>query len=40
MSGAERLNASTLLDRNLEAGRAGKTAFETADGQVTYSELA
>ena len=40
MSGAERLNASTLLDRNLEAGRAGKTAFLTADGQVRYGELA
>jgi acyl-CoA synthetase (AMP-forming)/AMP-acid ligase II len=40
VSGAERLNASTLLDRNLEAGRAGKTAFLTADGQVTYSEFA
>ena len=40
MSGAERLNASTLLDRNLEAGRAGKTAFLTADGAVTYGELA
>ena len=39
MSGAERLNASTLLDRNLEAGRAGKTAFLTADGAVTYGEL-
>jgi len=40
VSGAERLNASTLLDRNLEAGRAGKTALMTADGQVTYGELA
>ena len=40
MSGAERLNASTLLDRNLEAGRAGKTALLTADGAVTYGELA
>ena len=40
MSGAERLNASTLLDRNLEAGRAGNTAFLTADGSVTYDELA
>jgi benzoate-CoA ligase family protein len=39
VSGAERLNASTLLDRNLEAGRAGKTAFLTADGAVTYGEL-
>jgi benzoate-CoA ligase family protein len=40
VSGAERLNASTLLDRNLEEGRAGKTAFLTADGSVTYDELA
>ena len=40
MSGVERLNASTLLDRNLEAGRAGNTAFLTADGSVTYDELA
>jgi benzoate-CoA ligase len=40
VSGVERLNASTLLDRNLEAGRAGKTAFLTADGAVTYGELA
>jgi len=40
VSGPERLNASTLLDRNLEAGRAGKTAFLTADGAVTYGELA
>jgi benzoate-CoA ligase len=40
VSGAERLNASTLLDRNLEAGRADKTAFLTADGALTYGELA
>jgi benzoate-CoA ligase family protein len=40
VSGAERLNASTLLDRNLEEGRAGKTAFLTATGSVTYDELA
>jgi len=40
VSGAERLNASTLLDRNLEAGRDGKTAYLTADGAVTYGELA
>ena len=40
MSGAERLNASTLLDRNLEAGRADKSALLTADGAVTYGELA
>jgi len=40
VSGAERLNASTLLDANLEAGRAGNTAFLTADGSVSYDELA
>ena len=40
MSGAERLNASTLLDRNLEAGRAEETALLTASGAVTYGGLA
>ncbi|MGO9499057.1 MAG: benzoate-CoA ligase family protein [Solirubrobacteraceae bacterium] len=40
MSGAERLNASTLLDHNLDAGRANKSALLTADGSVTYGELA
>ena len=40
MSGAERLNAATLLDRNLEAGRADKSALLTAHGTVTYGELA
>jgi benzoate-CoA ligase len=39
VSGAERLNASTLLDRNLEAGRADKPALHTTDGAVTYGEL-
>ena len=39
-SGSERLNASTLLDANLEAGRAGKPALLTAEGEVTYGELA
>jgi benzoate-CoA ligase family protein len=29
-----------MLDRNLDAGRAGKTAFLTAEGGVTYGELA
>jgi benzoate-CoA ligase family protein len=38
--GAERLNASTLLDQNLDAGRASKSALLTADGLVTYRELA
>jgi benzoate-CoA ligase family protein len=36
----ERLNASALLDANLDAGRAGKPALLTADGAVTYGELA
>jgi len=40
VSGAERLNASTLLDSNLEAGRAEKAAYVTADKTVTYGELA
>jgi benzoate-CoA ligase family protein len=38
--GSERLNASTLLDRNLEAGRDDKPALLTADGAVSYRELA
>jgi benzoate-CoA ligase family protein len=40
VTGAERLNAATLLDGNLEAGRADKTALLTAEGTVTYGELA
>jgi benzoate-CoA ligase family protein len=40
VSGAERLNASTLLDAQLEAGRAEQPALLTADGIVTYRELA
>jgi benzoate-CoA ligase family protein len=40
VSGGERLNASTLLDANLEAGRASRPALLTADGTVTYGELA
>jgi benzoate-CoA ligase family protein len=36
----ERLNASTLLDRNLDAGRAAKPAYLTADGELTYDQLA
>ena len=39
-SGSERLNASALLDANLEAGRAEKPALLTAEGAVTYGELA
>ena len=40
MSGAERLNASTLLDANLDAGRAERPALLTADRVVSYGELA
>jgi benzoate-CoA ligase family protein len=40
VSGVERLNASTLLDENLEAGRGEKPALLTVDGAVTYQELA
>ena len=36
----ERVNAANLLDRNLEAGRAEKTALLTAQGPVTYGALA
>ncbi len=36
----ERLNASTLLDHNLETGRADKVALITAEGTVTYGQLA
>jgi benzoate-CoA ligase len=36
----ERLNASTLLDRNLEAGRADKAALLGDFGSLTYGELA
>ncbi|MGN6870713.1 MAG: benzoate-CoA ligase family protein [Solirubrobacteraceae bacterium] len=40
MSAEARLNASTLLDVQLEAGRWDKPALLTADGAVTYRELA
>jgi benzoate-CoA ligase len=36
---AGRYNASALLDRNLEAGRADKVAVHWAKGEVTYAEL-
>ena len=38
--GGKRLNASTLLDRCLEAGRADADALITASGRVSYAELA
>ena len=33
-------NASVLVDRNLEAGRADKVAIYCGDEEVTYGELA
>jgi len=33
------MNASTLLDRNLEAGRGEKVAIRCGEAQVTYGEL-
>ena len=35
----ERYNVSTLLDRNLEAGRGDKVAIRCEDQEVTYAEL-
>jgi benzoate-CoA ligase family protein len=35
----ERYNVSTLLDRNLEAGRGAKAAIQGAGGEVTYEQL-
>jgi benzoate-CoA ligase family protein len=40
VAAGDRLNASTLLDVNLDAGRADKPALLTADGAVSYRELA
>jgi benzoate-CoA ligase family protein len=40
VSGVERLNASTLLDASLDAGRADKPALLTAEGAVSYGQLA
>ncbi len=40
MRPSERLNASTLLDANLDAGRAEEVALITAEGEVTYGRLA
>jgi benzoate-CoA ligase family protein len=40
VSAAERVNASTLLDANLDAGRAEKPALLSAEGAITYGELA
>src|SRR5919197_4289906 len=35
----ERFNASLLLDRNIEQGRAAKTAVHAVDLSLTYGEL-
>src|ERR687889_349906 len=35
----ERFNASLLLDRNVEQGRAGKPAVHAVDRSLTYGEL-
>jgi benzoate-CoA ligase len=35
----ERYNVSTLLDRNLEAGRGERVAIRSGDEEVTYAEL-
>ncbi len=40
MAAPERVNASTIIDRNLEAGRADKTALLASDAAVSYGELA
>ena len=40
MRSPKRLNASALLDRNLEAGRTDKLALITDEGPVSYGELA
>jgi benzoate-CoA ligase family protein len=36
----ERVNASTMLDRALEAGRGGRPAYLTDDAVLTYAQLA
>ena len=35
----ERFNASVLLDRNIDRGRAGKAAVHAVDRSLTYGEL-
>src|SRR4029079_6412715 len=35
----ERFNASLLLDRNIDRGRAGKAAVHADDRSLTYGEL-
>lgn len=40
MATQSRVNASTIIDRNLEAGRADQPALIAAEGAVSYAELA
>jgi acyl-coenzyme A synthetase/AMP-(fatty) acid ligase len=35
----DRYNVSTILDRNLEAGRGAKVALRGAGGEATYQQL-
>jgi benzoate-CoA ligase family protein len=39
MTSGERLNASRIVERQVEAGRGDKTAFIAVDGTLTYDEL-
>jgi benzoate-CoA ligase family protein len=39
MSVAERRNASQIVDRNIEAGRGGSTAYLTLDESLSYEQL-
>ena len=39
MTGADRCNASLILDRSVEAGRGGKAAYVTIGGSLSYEQL-
>jgi len=39
VAGPERFNASLMLDRNIDRGRAGKAAVHAVDRSLTYGEL-
>jgi acyl-coenzyme A synthetase/AMP-(fatty) acid ligase len=39
MSGADLANASLIVDRNIEAGRAGNIAYVAQHGSLTYEQL-
>jgi benzoate-CoA ligase family protein len=39
MSGADLANASLIVDRNIEAGRAGNIAYVSQHGSLTYEQL-